>query len=207
MSPRKSLLSATMLLLKSCRRDVARNVSTIGAFAFFPALRLQTKHRRMMRLQHLSVTQVHMHTAGQTRIEAAHGAHDVDSLELVRAVFLEDRRVLHGVLVWSRRAVNVAWIRIPGRRRIRMVIGYLAFLDDYMVREHTANRFVESASDGLFGNLEVGPRLGAAGMKFGKSLLHEVQRTAGGIYLEVGSCTVAFNRIAPLGNLPFEFDL
>src|SRR5580704_7749103 len=168
MSPRKSLLSATVLLVKGCRRDVASYVSTIGA-AFLPALRLKAKHRGMMCLQHLSVAQIHMHPARQARIETAHRAHDIDPLKFIRAVLLEDWGVLHRVFVRSRRAVNVAWIRIPGRRRIRMVVGDFALFDHDMVREHTANRFVEAAANGLLRHFEIRPRFGVASMKFGKS--------------------------------------
>src|SRR5580704_15132727 len=93
--------------------------------------RLQTEHRRMMRLQHFAVPQIHMHAARQTRVEATYRTHDIDSLELVRAVFLEDRGVLYRVLVRTRSAVNVARIGIPGGRRIWMVVGDLTLFDHY----------------------------------------------------------------------------
>src|ERR1700730_18413093 len=83
--------------------------------------RLEAKHRRMMRLQHFAVPQIHVHAARQTRIEAPHRAHDINSLELVRTVLLKDRGVLHRVLVWTRSAVDVARIGIPGGRRIGVV--------------------------------------------------------------------------------------
>ena len=57
-------------------------------------------------LPHLALAAVHVHAAGQARIERAHRPHDVHALELVRAVLLEDRRVLHRVLVGPRRAVS-----------------------------------------------------------------------------------------------------
>ncbi len=59
----------------------------------------------------------------------------------------------------------------------------------------------------FFRNLEIGPGFGAAGMQFGQRLFDEVQRGAGRVHLEVGARAVAFDGIAPLGNLPFEFDL
>ena len=118
-----------------------------------------------MRLQHFAVAQVHVHAARQTWIEASHRAHDVDALEFVRAVFLEDRRVLHRILVGPGRAVDIARIRVPRRGRIGMIVGDLAIADDDVMREHTAHRLVEAAADGFFGNLEVGPRSGAAGVQ------------------------------------------
>src|SRR6185312_1664941 len=56
---------------------------------------LKTEHRGMVCLQHLAVPQIHVHAARQTRIETSYRAHDIDSLELVRAVFFEDRSILH----------------------------------------------------------------------------------------------------------------
>src|SRR5580704_15412671 len=47
---------------------------------------------RVGRLEHLAAAEVHVHAARQARVEAAHGAHDVDALEVVRRVLLEDRR-------------------------------------------------------------------------------------------------------------------
>src|SRR5690348_9747745 len=87
-----------------------------------PFLLNHSKHRRMMRLQNLTVAEIHMHATRQTRIEAAHRTHDVDTLEVIRPVLLEDRRVLNRVFVWTRRAVDVARIRVPRSRRIRMVV-------------------------------------------------------------------------------------
>ena len=45
------------------------------------------------------------------------------------------------------RAVNVARIGIPRRRRIRMVVGDLAVANHDVMRKHAADRFVESAAD------------------------------------------------------------
>ena len=136
---------------------------------------LKTEHRRMVRLQHLAVPQIHMHAARQTRIEAAYRAHDVDSLELVRAVLLEDRSVLHRIFVRTRSAIDVARIGIPGRRRIGMVVGDLAVFDHHVMRQHAADRFVEAAADGFVRDLEIGPGLGVSGMQLRQRLLHEMQ--------------------------------
>ena len=101
--------------------------------------------------------QVHMNAARQTRIKAAHRAHNIDSLEFVWPVLFKDRRILHRILVRARRAINVTWICIPGSRRIRMIIGDLAFANHHMMRKHATHRFVESATNGLFRHFEFGP--------------------------------------------------
>src|SRR3954465_6613450 len=60
-----------------------------------PALAvLGAKHGHVALFQQLAVAQVHVDPARQAGVEAAHGAHDVDPLELVRPVVLEDGRVL-----------------------------------------------------------------------------------------------------------------
>src|SRR5690606_41288912 len=57
------------------------------------------EHRRVQRAQRAALAEVHVDAAGQARVEAADRAHDVDALEVLRPVLLEDRHVLHGVLV------------------------------------------------------------------------------------------------------------
>ena len=49
---------------------------------------------RVHLLQRPPSAEVHVDAARQARVEAADGAHDVDALEVVRAVLLEDRHVL-----------------------------------------------------------------------------------------------------------------
>ncbi len=148
-----------------------------------------------------------MDAAGQARVEAAHRAHDVDALELVRPVLLEDRRVLHRVLVGAGRAVDVARAGVPGRGRIGVVVGDLAVADDDVVRQHAAHRLVEAAADGLVGHLEVGPGPGPAGVQLLHRLLGEVEGAGRGVGLEVGAGPVALDGVAPLGDLPLELDL
>ena len=60
------------------------------------------------------------------------------------------------------RAEAVARVRVPRRRRVRVVVGDLAALDHQVVREHAAYRFGEAAADALVGHLERLPRLGLA---------------------------------------------
>src|SRR5262249_58203165 len=73
--------------------------------------------RRVHRLDHTAAAQVHVHAAGQARVEAADRPHDVDALEVLRRVLLEDRGVLHRVLVWPRRSVGVPDAAVPTPRR------------------------------------------------------------------------------------------
>src|ERR1700730_17532042 len=75
-----------------------------------------------------------MHTAWQTWVKAAHGAHDVDALELVWAILLEDGRVLHGIFIRPGGAIDVAHAAVPGSGRIGLVGSDLAALDDHVVR-------------------------------------------------------------------------
>src|SRR5579863_4734012 len=101
--------------------------------------RVIAEHRRVMRFQHLSIGQIHVHATWQTRIEAAYRAHNVNPLELVRAVFLEDRRVLYRIFVGTRCSVDVAGIRVPRRRWIRMVICNFTVAYHDVVRKHSAH--------------------------------------------------------------------
>src|SRR3954447_20836464 len=93
------------------------------------------EHRRVHLLQGLAVAEVHVDATRQARVEAAHRAHDVNALEVVRAVLLEDGRVLDGVLVGAGRAEAVAGAAVPRRRRIRVVVGDQPILDHHVVRE------------------------------------------------------------------------
>ena len=115
---------------------------------------LCSEHRRMSRFQNLSVSQIHVHAARQARIEASHRAHDVDPLESFRPVFFENWRILYGVLVGSRRSVNIARTGVPGCRRIRMIIRDLPIADHNMMRKHAANRFMEPARDRIVRHFE-----------------------------------------------------
>lgn len=71
-----------------------------------------------------------MYAAGQAGVEAADGAHNIDTFEFVRAILLEDGRVLHGIFVRTRRPVDISGIGIPGRRRIGMIVGDLTIAND-----------------------------------------------------------------------------
>src|ERR1700686_2890399 len=148
-----------------------------------------------------------MHAARQTRIKASHRAHDVNALEFLRPVFFEDGSVLYRILVRPRSAVNVAWIRVPGCRRIGMVVGDLALADHHVMREHAAYRFVEAATNGLLRNLEISPSPCPTGMQFLQRPLRKIKSRGSRINLEVSTGAIALDRIAPLGNLPFKLNL
>ena len=147
-----------------------------------------------------------MHAAGQAGVEAAHRAHDVDALEVLAVVLLEDRLALHRVLVRAGRAVGVARVGVPRRRRVRVVVGDLAVPDHHVVAEHAADGLGEAAADALVGHLELLPGLGPAGPDLDQRLLGEVQRAGRGVGLEVGPGPVALDRVAPLRDLPLEAD-
>src|SRR5579862_1136226 len=129
----------------------------------------------MTRLQHLAIAEIHVHTARQARIEAAYRPHDVNTFELIRPVLLEDRRVLHRILVRPRRAIHIAWIGIPWGRRIGMVVCDFALADYDVMREYSTDCFMESAANRFFGHFEVRPRLRPSTVEFFQRLLHEVK--------------------------------
>ena len=86
-----------------------------------------------------------------------------------------------------------------------MIVGDFALADDHMMRQYAAHRFVEPATDGFVGNLELVPSLGVASVQFLQGLFHEIERGSSGIRLEVGARAITFDGVAPLRDLPFEF--
>ena len=88
----------------------------------------------MENLKCLTVAKIHMNAAGQARVEAPHGAHDVNPFKFVWSVLFKDRRVLHGIFIRTRRAVYVPHATIPWGRRVRMVVGNLTIADHDMMR-------------------------------------------------------------------------
>src|SRR5215468_6096894 len=163
-----------------------------------------TKHRGVHGLDCLAFAQIHVHTARQAWVEASDRSHDVDSLEIVRAVFLEDRRALYGILIGSRCTVHIARSAVPWRRWIRVIVGDLTATDHHVMRQHTAHRLMKAAANSLFGYLEIGPSPGSTCMQLHECLLHEVHCGSRRVGLEVGACAVAFDRIAPFWDLPLE---
>src|SRR5215472_6160671 len=129
-------------------------------FFTFPSLRssksrMCSEYRRVVRLEHLAIAEIHVHATRQARIETADRSHNVDALEFVRAVFLKDRCVLHSIFVGSGSAVNIARVGVPRSRRIGMIVRDFSIANHHVMRQHSADRLVEPASDSLFGNLEI----------------------------------------------------
>src|SRR5262249_33563500 len=91
--------------------------STMPCATFVSRL-LEVEDGDVLRFEQLGVAQIHVNAGGEAGVEAAHGAHDVDALELVGAVLLEDRGVLDRVLVGTWCAVDVTRIGVPGSRRV-----------------------------------------------------------------------------------------
>ena len=133
--------------------------------------------------------------------------HDVHALEVLRAVLLEDRRVLHGVLVRAGGAVDVARVGVPRGRRVGLVVGDLALADDHVVREHAARGLVEADADRLFGDLEVRPALRPPRPDLDQRLLEAVQPDQRRVGLVVGARAVALDRVGLLGHVPLELHL
>ena len=86
-----------------------------------------------------------------------------------------------------------------------MVVSDLTLPYHDVVRQDAADGFVETAADSFFGNLEVIPRPGVAGVHFSQRLFHEMQRATGRVDLEVSSGAIPLDSITPLRHRPFEF--
>src|SRR5262249_35009015 len=212
-SPRRSLRARSSLRWSRCRLTVraspamatplASRVDAGGPSRMGSELAAE-RVRGVHLLQHLATSDGHVHAAGQARVEAAHGAHDVDALEAVRGVLLEDRSVLYRVLEGTRGAEGVPDTAVPRRRRVRVVVRDLPVPDDHVVAERAAYRLGEAAADGLLRQRERLPGPGVAAADLGQRLLRERQRQRRGVGLEVGTGAVALQRVAPLRDLPLE---
>src|SRR4029077_5910732 len=153
-----------------------------------------------------AAAEIHVNTAWQAWIEAAHSAHDVDALKFVRTIVFKDRRVLHGVLVRSWCSINIARISVPRSGRIRMIICDLAAANDQVMRKNTADSFVKSATDGFVRNFERCERGRASSVHLRDCLLKEIISAGRGIRLKIRASTVALDRVAPFRNAPGKFD-
>src|SRR5262249_36478947 len=139
----------------------------------------------MRGLNFLAVAQIHVYAAGQARVKAADRAHDVDALEMLNIVFLEDRRILHRVLVWPRSTLVVAWAGVPASRRIGMIVHDFAAANDHVMREHAADGFVETAADGFLRHAKFRRCFETAGMYLRQGFFDKVQSKRGSVSLEV----------------------
>ena len=130
------------------------------------------------RFDRLIVAQIHMDTARQTWIETAHRAHNVDALERVRAVLFMNRRILHRIFIWARRAVNIARVTVPRSRRPRMVVCDFAVADHHVMRKNATHRLRKAAADCFFRHGERLPRARSAGVELFEGLIEEIEAAA-----------------------------
>ena len=86
-----------------------------------------------------------------------------------------------------------------------MVVRNLALSNNYVMREHSSNCFVETAANGFFRHIEFRPGLVCPACSSSSAFSIKCEG-ASGVDLKVGAGAVAFDGIAPLRNLPFEFD-
>src|SRR5580700_4003375 len=66
---------------------------------------------------------------------------------------------------------------------------------------------MEAAANSVLRHSKFVPRLRTPGVEFRQRLLKEVKACASCVHLKVGSRAIAFDRVAPLRNLPLEFNL
>src|SRR5689334_2604255 len=125
---------------------------------------LRSEHGGVVDFEGFALAQVHVDAAGETGVEAADGAHNVDAFEVLGAVLFEDGGVLDRIFVGAGGAVDVAGVGVPGRGWVGVVVGDLAVADDDVVGEDASDGLVEAAAYGLIGDGELGVDLGAAGM-------------------------------------------
>src|ERR1700757_838522 len=92
-------------------KTIPRPLATRFALTFKPS-GVHAKHGRVVRFEDFTIAQVHVNTTWQARIETSDRPHDVDTFELVGAVFFEDWGVLHRVFVGARRAINVTRVGV-----------------------------------------------------------------------------------------------
>src|SRR6266478_8035088 len=88
-----------------------------------------------------------------------------------------------------------------------MVVRDLSLADDHVVREQTAHRFVEPATDRLLRDLEIGPGARAPGMDLRAPALEKVERSRRRIRLEVAARAIALQGVGPARDLPLQLGL
>src|ERR1700731_461834 len=125
-------------------------------------------------LDHLAVSQVHVHSARQAWVKAANCTHDIDALKVGWSVFFENRRVLDRVFVRPRSAVDIARIGVPASRGIRMVVGHFTAPDHEMMREYSSDRLMETASNRFIRNLEGGEGVSSASVQLFHRLFDKI---------------------------------
>src|SRR5215212_8673809 len=204
--PPETLASSSALIRSPTARKSPSSVAArvVASGELIAPLLADVLRRGVQSLQLLAPTQVHVHTARQARVEATDRTHNVDALEVLQVVLLEDRLVLHRILIRAWSSVGVAGVRVPRRGRVGMVVRDLAVPDHHVVAEHTPHRLGEPHPDAFVGHRELLPRLCPSGADLLQGLLDEMQRAGSGVGLEVGPCPVPLPSVAPLGNVPLQ---
>ena len=98
-------------------------------------------------LQDLSISKIHMDTTRQAGIKTSYRTHDVDALKILGTVLLENGGILNRVLVRSGGPIDVARVRIPTGRWVRMIVCYLPISNHQVMREHAPHGLMETAPD------------------------------------------------------------
>src|SRR3954465_11051562 len=158
-------------------------------------------------LEYLAIAQVHVDSAGQARVEAAHRAHNVDAPEVVGAVLLEDRGARDRVLVWPGRPVIVGGRPVPRRGWVWVVVSDLAVPDHQVMRENPAYRLVKAAADRLVRHFELLEGLGLSRPHELEGLLQEVERRSRRVGYEVDPGPISLYGVGPLRDVPLELCL
>src|SRR5436305_4035246 len=116
-----------------------------------------------------------MHTTGQAGIKAANCSHDINALEVVRAILFEDRRILHSIFIRARGAIDISYTAIPWGGWIRVVVRDLPIFDHHMMGKHTSYGLVESTTNSFVWDCKFGPGFAMSGTYLIKSLIDKVQ--------------------------------
>jgi len=125
----------------------------------------------MLGLENLSTAEIHVHAAGQARDQSSHGAHNVDTFELIGTVLLEDGSYSAPHLSYDRacRKYPADWHSMVSEDTDDNWRS--CFADHHMMRKNASDCFVKATADGLFRHFEIRPGLGLAGVKlFHRSL-------------------------------------
>ena len=89
-------------------------------------------------------------------------------------------------------------------RRVRMVVRDLPVTNNHVMRQHAAHSFVEAAADRFIRHLEFRPCLGSARVQFLHRSVPRSRAPRSRVRLEVCARAIPFNRVTPLGDLPFK---
>src|SRR6185436_4808813 len=129
----------------------------------------------MVCLQNSPISEIHMHTARKTWIEAPHSTHYIYTFEVAGTVLFKDWHTLNSILIWTGCPIYVPRACVPGRRRIGMIICYFSFANNNVVREHSPHSLMKTTADRFIRNLECIPGPHSSFMHLLESLLREIE--------------------------------